>query len=279
MDLKTLQDIPPWDWPEDTGTMLLGILRDKEADGSDRLLAAELAGDFTVISDELLDVLLSILQAGKESEEMRARAAISMGPALEYADEDIFDDDFDDETVSEGMVNRIKASLRRLYMDAGVPKEVRRRILEASARAPEDWQRDAVRAAYLSDDEGWKLTAVFCMQFVRGFNDQILEALGSKDPDIHYHAVCAAGNWGLDPAWPHIAAILTAKESDKDLVLAAIEAAGNIRPQEAAEILLALTESDDEDIVEAAYEAMAMAELPMDEDFDDDYDDDDETFH
>jgi hypothetical protein len=54
-------------------------------------------------------------------------------------------------------------------MDASVPTDVRRRILEASVRAPQDWHRDAIRAAYASDDDVWRLTAVFCMRSVRGF--------------------------------------------------------------------------------------------------------------
>ena len=62
MDLKTLKDTPPWEWPEGAGKMFLEILRDGQADQSDRLLATELAGDFTVISDELVDALLSILR-------------------------------------------------------------------------------------------------------------------------------------------------------------------------------------------------------------------------
>ncbi len=48
----------------------------------------------------------------------------------------------------------------------------------------------------------------------------------------------------------------------------------SIRPQEAGAILVDLTGSDDEDIVEAAYEAMAMAEGSLDEEFDDDEDED-----
>jgi hypothetical protein len=275
MDLKTLQNMPSWEWPKEAGRVLLAILRDGRADASDRLLAAELAGDFTVISDELADALLSIVQQGDESEQLRTEAVLSLGPALEYMDEDLFDDS-DDVTISEGMFRRIQDSLRRLYMDAGVPKEVRRRILETSVRAPQDWHRDVVRAAYVSDKEDWKLTAVFCMGFVDGFDDQILEALGSKNPDIHYEAVRAAGNWGLDGAWPHIAAVIAAGESDKPLLLAAIEAATYIRPQEAVEIFGDLLDSDDEDIVEAVYEAMAMAELPLDDEY---FDEDDETIH
>jgi hypothetical protein len=93
--------------------------------------------------------------------------------------------------------------------------------------------------------EVWRLTAVFCMRFVRGFDEQILEALDSRNPDIHYEAVCAAGAWEVDAAWPHIAALVTSGETDKPLLLAAIEAVASIRPREAAEILDDLTDSDD----------------------------------
>ena len=44
MNLKTLQDIPPWDWPEDAGKMFLEILSEYQVDEPDRLLAAELVG-------------------------------------------------------------------------------------------------------------------------------------------------------------------------------------------------------------------------------------------
>ena len=86
MDLRTLRKIPPWDWPEGTGKMFLDILRDDQAAEGDRLLAAELAGDFTVINDELVDALLSILRSGDESETLRGKAVISLGPVLEHAD-------------------------------------------------------------------------------------------------------------------------------------------------------------------------------------------------
>ena len=275
MDLKTLYDTPPWDWPEGTAKMFLGILRDDQADESERLLAAELAGDSTVINDDLADALLSILRNGDESEELRGKAVISLGPALEYAYMDGFEDP-DEVPISEETFSGIQESLRELYMDAGVPKEVRRRILEASVRAPQDWHQDAILAAYSNDDESWRLTAVFCMRFVRGFNDQILEALETENQDIHYEAVCAAGNWEVDAAWSHIASLVTKEETEKSLLLAAIEAVAGIRPQEVAEILIDLTDSDDEDIVEAAYEAMAIAEGLTYDEFDDE---DDETLH
>jgi len=265
MDVKALREISPWEWPEGAGKVVLDILRDARATEGDRLVAAELAGDSTVINDELVDALLAIVGSGDESEELRAKAAISLGPVLEHADMHGFED-ADDALIAEHTFQRIQESLRKLYVDAGVPKEVRRRILEASVRAPQDRHRDAVRAAYSSDDEAWRLTAVFCMRFVRGFDEQILEALDSENPDIHYEAVCAAGTWGVDAAWPHVTALITSRETVKPLLLAAIEAVGSIRPRKAAAVLHNLADSDDEDIGEAVLEAMAIAELPDEDD-------------
>ncbi len=39
MDLKTLKDTPPWDWPEDAGKMFLEILPDDQVDELERPLA------------------------------------------------------------------------------------------------------------------------------------------------------------------------------------------------------------------------------------------------
>jgi len=86
MNLRTLKDTPPWDWPEGTGKMLLDFLRDDRTSESDLLLAAELAGDLTVINEELVEALLSILRRGDRPERVRGRAAISLGPILEHAD-------------------------------------------------------------------------------------------------------------------------------------------------------------------------------------------------
>ena len=269
MDLKVLEDSPPWEWPRGTDNMLLGILRDSQKDKSDRLLAAELAGDYTVINDELSAALLSIVCNGEETEDLRARAVISLGPILETVYIDEFDDP-EDVPISEETFHGIQESLRELYMDIDVPMEVRRRTLEGSVRAPQEWHQEAIRDAYSRGDELWRLTAVFCMRYIRGFNTQILEALEAKNEDIHYEAVCAAGTWEVDAAWSHIIGLATSELTAKSLRLAAIEAVASIRPQEAAVILSELTQSDDEDIVDVAYEAMLMSGLLQDEDYDDD---------
>jgi hypothetical protein len=269
MNIKTLEDIPPWQWPKNAGNLILGVLRNDQADASDRLIAAELGGDSVVINDDLANVLFSILCNPRESDPLRGQAAISLGPALESADIDGFEEP-DDVPITEPVFLKIRKALQQLYMDAGTPKNVRRAILEASVRAPEKWHKSAVAAAYRSEDEDWKLTAVFCMRFIRGFNKQILESLRSQNADMHYHAVCAAGNWEIDAAWPHIAALVASEETEKELRLAAIEAAAFILPHKASEMLRPLLHSEDEDIVGAVHESLAMAgELDEEEEDDD----------
>ena len=267
MDLKTLLDTPPWDWPRDAARVLWRILVDQRANETDRVVAAELAGDFTVINDDLAATLLTIAGSAGEPEQLRARATISLGPVLEQADTDGFEDP-DDVPITERTFHNIQDSLEKLYRDNRTPKEVRRRILEASVRAPQTWHQDAIRHAYSSGDKEWMLTAVFSMRWVRGFDDQILLALKSGDPEIQYQAVTAAGNWELDAAWSYIVELLNDPHSPKPLLLAAIGAVGSIRPAEAREILVDLADSDDEEIAEAIDEAMAAAKVSTDEEDD-----------
>ena len=242
MDLKTLLDTPPWDWPRDAGRMFRKILNDHRAPESDRLAAAELAGDFTVINDDLSEALLAVVCSTGEPVQLRAKAAISLGPVLEQVETDGFEDS-ENVSITECTFRNIQDSLQQLYLDNNIPKEVRRRVLEASVRAPETWHQDAIRHAYSSGDKEWMLTAVFSMRWVRGFDDQILVALKSAVPEIHVEAVKAAGNWELDAAWSHVAELINDTHTQKHLLLAAIIAAGSIRPAAAREILADLADS------------------------------------
>lgn len=272
MDLKTIYDaIPPWDWPDGADKMFQEILGDRSASPSDRLLAAEMAGNLVVFNDELARTLLSIVNNGDETEELRARAAISFGPAFEHADLYEFEDP-DDLILSEEIFREAQASFKKFYYDAGFPKEVRRRILEAAVRAPLDWHTAAVRAAFASDDETWRLTAVFCTQFIKGFDQQILKALESENPDIRHEALLAAGNWGIVKAWPSVACLLSDNGIDKTMKLAAIDAAAGIGLPEAIDSLVEFLYADDDDIIDAASEALAMLEG---DDFDDSHEEDD----
>jgi HEAT repeat protein len=273
MNLKALKETLPWNWPEGTRELLLGVLKEDHAGEPDLLVAAELAGDLTVVDDELAEALLSIVESDAQPEKLRAQAALSLGPVLEQSDIEGFEDT-EGVAIAESTFHKIQNSLRRLGSDAKIPGEVRRRILEASVRAAEDWHRNAIRAAWSSTDPAWRLTAVFCMQFLRGFDKEILEALRSHDPNLKYEAVVAAGTWELNAAWPEVVALATSPTTDKHLVIAAIEAVSTIHPHEAANVFIDLAESDDEDIVAAVQEAIAMAERSCGEN--DELDDDED---
>ncbi len=272
MDLKTLANTPSWEWPETADETLLAVLRDRSADPGDRLLAAELAGDYSVMNTAIAETLLDTVGDSGETAELRGEAALSMGTALEHADTMGFEDP-EEIMISEAMFERTRKTLRKLYMDPQLPAELRRQLLEASAHAPEEWHTQAVREAYASDDDDWRLTAVFCMQFISGFEDQILESLQSQDLEIHYQAVCAAGNWGLKEAWPHITELLSSSKTDRALLLAAISAVPAIRPEAAEDILEEFAEHEDDEISETAMEALAMVEMIEEYEEDDPEDD------
>ncbi|MFW5921002.1 MAG: hypothetical protein ACOCUS_04125, partial [Polyangiales bacterium] len=173
MDLKTLRDTPPWHRPEDADERVLAVLEDGDADPGDRVLAAELAGDFTVASERVARALLSLVRSPEEPGELRGRAAISLGPVLEHTDIEGFGP-ISEPVIAEQTFDEIVEALRTLYSDSSIPAEVRRGILEASVRAPRDWHREAVTEALRSDAPPWRVTAVFAMRWLEGFGEQIL---------------------------------------------------------------------------------------------------------
>jgi hypothetical protein len=269
-DLKSLQLLPPWDWPPGARKTLHQILRDRGASEADREIAARLAGETVVSNDQLVADLLTILMDSAEPEALRAGAAIALGPTLEETEMEGFDDS-SDASISEETFVRAKAVLKKIYSSDKIPTLVRRKAVEAAVRASEEWQTEAVRQAYLHGDPEWKLTAVFCMGYLSGFDKQILESLDSDDEDLLYEAVGAAGGSEVKEAWPRIARILKSAADDKPLLLAAIEAAPNVNFDEAESLLLELIDSEDQEIAEAAEESLELARAIAKVDDEDDY--------
>ncbi len=254
MDLKTLEETPKRDWPVDAHEIILKVLRDPKAKETERMIAAKLAGEHEAFDETLAARLLEIFQDDRESDELRSAAAMSLGPALEYFDIVGFDD-FEDIMSSKNKCDKFQKALRKIYMDADASELIRRRALEASAHAPRYWHQIATRVAYQGRDEDWKLTAVVCMEHVSGFEKQIVDALCSDNPDIRCHAVRAAGAWEVECAWNHVSSIVRSKTKNKALLLAAIEAAASICPEEAEDLLSPLRQSPDGEIAGAVEKA------------------------
>lgn len=267
MDVYALDETPSWEWPENAGEILSGAISDKDAPLNDRILAVELSGDARVLDDDLAALLIEVIMDGDEPEELRCHVPFALGFAIEYGDMMGFDEP-DDIILSEKEYNDVLECLRSIYYDVDAPKALRRRALEGVVRNPSNWQKKAIQGAYASDDDDWVRTAVFCMGYFGGFKDQILESLNSENPDIFYQAVCSAGNQGVKAAWPKIKELLTAENVEKPLLLAAISAAAVINPMESVDFLMEFAEHDDDDIADAADEAMSMSSLLEDEDED-----------
>ena len=263
LDLTILEVTPAWEWPRNTREVLLNKLRDDQTDEAERVLAAELAGEIVVINEELTKVLSAIVADRGASDELRGTAAIALGPVLE--DMDVYEplggglDELDGPAIPVHEFRRIRWELHSLYLNEDTPKLVRRRILEASVRAPEAWHEDAIREAYDRDDSEWRLTAVFCMGHVTGFADKILKALDDSDEEVRFEAVQAAGLREIRAAWPHVARLLRSPDTDRELLFAAIEASVGVRGKATVEYLHELSESEDRDVAEMARRAMGTA--------------------
>ena len=282
-ELEKLDYLPFWDWSADAAdTVIAGL---ESEDSKERRLAINLAHE--IVTDEVAEKLLGILLSDGP-DDLRASAAIPFGPALEeyYTMYDLEDDffDSDEEILSKKRYDETQKTFKQLYHDSETPKLVRRRVLEASVRSPEDWHEGAIRSAYHSDDDEWLLTAVFCMGEVNAdFDSEVLEALHHDSLEIRVEAVRAAGNMELSQAAKEILSLAASETEDRDLRVAAIEALPYLQPDGAFEVLEKLEHSKSGEIAEAAEEAMheflAFSEInPDDEDFDfDDLPEDDDT--
>jgi hypothetical protein len=267
--LQALAQTPPFDWPEDARPLLLSALRDRSADEDDRALAVELSASTVVHDDEVARALLSLGESPREPLDLRCRAVIALGPGLEVCETIGFDDPAD-VPLSADTFDELQQALRTLHADDEVPKELRRKSLEASVRAPQPWHREAVSAAWQSGDDEWVLTAVFCMRFIEGFEQQILLALGSAREEVKAEALFGVAAWALEAGWPHVQAVLESKATERVLLLAAIEAVGTLRPEEAEELLAPLAQLGDEEIDEAIQEALDLRDIARESELDDD---------
>jgi hypothetical protein len=263
MNIHELNEMGAWEWPDNAGELIAAVLSDKNADLSDRLLAAELISEVLVMDDDIAELMLEMIRDGGEPEELRSQAAIALGPALEYGDMMEFDEP-EDIALTEEAYHHIRECLRDIFNDTALPDDVRRSVLEAAVRAPMEWQEKAIQDAYGGDNEKWLVTAVFCMGYVKGFDKQVMEFLDSENPDIFYEAVRAAGNWGIKAAWPYVEPLITSDDTEKALLLEAIRASSTINPEEAVDILMDLSDSKDEDIADAAEDAMTYIAPDMD---------------
>lgn len=244
---RPVDDFPTFDRP------WVEALRSDHDDLRDHALS-----EISDLVDDLLAVeLLRFARDESRPVEERGRALIALGPSLEMALDDLDATElmaaYDlDSALSAPIFEGVLASLRRLYLDASTPKEVRRRAVEAAVRAPQDWVRDAGEAAWSSGDAEWRVTAIFVFGHLREGKDHVRDAFRSEDLDLRCEAVRAVGRAGWSEYGKRVLEIARDRGSDRDLRFAAIEAVQELAPKGAEEALAWIGREKDEEIAEAA---------------------------
>lgn len=257
--LPSLDSFDEWRRP-----YVAGLRSDDPAVRADALEEIAIAVDAAIARE-----LLGLARDPERGEEERGRAVTALGPALEqcYLEEAPdgsleppppgTEEWWGEPPFSSTEYGEVLEELRRLHEDDSLPKLVRRRAFEAAVRAPRDWQRKAVLSAWRSDDPEWRLTAVFAMGYLHGFEDEIREAFEGDDPALRREAMLTAGHGPsgeilADELLP-VAADPEAPQQDR---LIAIDRVAELHPDGAFEILDELTADLDAVVADAAEEAL-----------------------
>jgi HEAT repeat protein len=237
-------------------------------DDEERLDILEECGE---VDDELAEELLRLLEADT-SDEVRAAAAIALGPTLEIMDTELDDkgrveDSLGMAPLSQRVYDLVVETLRRVTVDQSEPALVRRRAFEAAVRSPKSWQVEVIRSAWAGDDPDWRLTAVFGMGYVveADFSAEIEAAFSSDSVELQGEAIRAAGLRELASFLPDVTAIAADESAPPELRYAAVEALGYLGDDDSVELLHELAESDDEALAAVAEEALQWASLDMDD--------------
>jgi HEAT repeat protein len=231
------------------------------------------------MDDEIAQALLDIAESDA-THEVRTDAIVALGPVIEqcgmeYDDEAEFD--FGPELgppVSRDTFSSIVRHIRGLYDDETQPTLIRRRAFEVLVRDPQPWLSKEIRKHVASADPDWRLTAVFAMGYVKGFEREIADTVQTAEGKLLLEAVIAAGNMGVSRAARRIRTLATSREEDLDLRLAAIEALPQLDP-DCFELLDELTRARKREIAEAAEYALEELEIFADPG-DDELEDEDE---
>jgi HEAT repeat protein len=195
----------------------------------------------------LISPLIGCLESDTASD-VRAAAALSLGRFLLLGEFDQIDS---------SAARRVENALLTAYYVSDQDVWVRRRILEALANSSHDELPDMILEAYEDDDDTMRIGAIFAMGRSADprWNRFVLEELGSSDSAVLCEAARASGELEIEEALPDLVRLLG--DEDVEIRDAAVWALGRIGGREARRALKACCASDDQDLSEAAEEALA----------------------
>jgi hypothetical protein len=249
--LEGFANLPTWDWPDDAMERIHEGLQ--SSDVPTQCLAAQMAGK--IPGHDLALELIRVLKTADDTD-LLVETSIALGPVLEEALLGSFGDEDLEPEITPHLVHEIQSLFRRLYHDADAPNVVRRRVLEASVRSPEPWHVGATRAAFQSGDLGWRVTAVFAMGYLDGFETQIVASLDDEDTEIIRESIRSAARRRIQESGPRVLAIIQENDQDNQLRLIGVDALAQLRPSGAVAFLQSLTDHKDDALASAAHVAL-----------------------
>lgn len=180
--------------------------------------------------------------------EVQAAAALALGRYVLLGEFDQID---------ASAAQRVEAALLDAYRDPDLDVWVRRRVLEALANSSHDDLPEMILQAYEDDDDTLRVGAIFAMgrSADPGWNHYVLDELGSSDRAMLFEATRASGELEIEEAVPDLIRLLA--DDDVEIRDTAVWALGRIGGREARRALQACCASNDEDLQEAAEEALA----------------------
>ena len=236
-------------------TLLRSLLDDPDA----QVRAEAIACLWNDPDPRWIDVLMQKATDDPHSE-VRTHAISALGRYIFEGDAAAFED-WDDYEVSITPADyaRVTEFLFRFAQDPEEAIEVRRYAIEALAFRSEDPNvLDLIEWAYHHSDRRLKVSALFSMARNGDprWTDDILAELRSRDTEIQYEAVHAAGELSLQEATEPLIEMVRSKNVRKPLRLLAIYALGQIGNERAYPVIDRLTHSRDRDVREVAREAV-----------------------
>lgn len=200
---------------------------------------------------ELMDTLIRMAKSDS-SVEVRAAAASALGRFILAGE---LEDLPESETI------RAQNAVIQLYDNEAEDIDVRRRALEAISNSSHEMVKNAIKAAYRSDDRRMQISAIFAMGRTCDdvWQDQVLDELTSDDAEKRFEATRAAGELSLIEAVPKLARL--AVDDDREIQEMAIWALGEIGGKESERVLSELLdiaeENEDDALAELVDDALA----------------------
>ena len=157
----------------------------------------------------------------------------------------------------------VVGALRAIAEDLREEPDLRAAAIAAAAVAHEDWVATLIDDAYASEDPALRLGAIQAM----GRNadpiwlPSLEAALFADETDERSAAAAAIGELGLEDGAPPLLDLLDEDLAEIDVMIAAVRALGAIGGEEAIERLTQLRTHPDEQLRDAAHEAIEEAAL------------------